>query len=122
MPSRRATDKGPGHTRGSAQKSFFRRIERTLDTIQHSDDILGTVRNVAEYMTANFKDELGIVGGRIYHLNEDEYVLVHSFGTAQNAPIGTVVSRHYVAIDAVLESVHLQSRARAAEGVGRQQS
>ncbi len=104
MPARRSTDKGAAHARGSAQKSFFRRIERTLDTIQHSDDILGTVRNVAEYMTANFKDELGIVGGRIYHLNEDEYVLVHSFGTAQHAPIGTIVSRHYVAIDAVLES------------------
>jgi sigma-B regulation protein RsbU (phosphoserine phosphatase) len=104
MPARRSTDKGAAHARGSAQKSFFRRIERTLDTIQHSDDILGTVRNVAEYMTANFTDELGIVGGRIYHLNEDEYILVHNFGIAQNARIGTVVSRHYVAIDAVLES------------------
>jgi len=104
MQRKRINEKGAAQTRGSAQKSLFRRIERTLDTIQHGDDILGTVHNVAEYMTANLKDDLGIVGGRIYRLNEDEYELVHGFGTASNGPIGATVSRHYAAIDAVLDS------------------
>ncbi len=42
MPARRTSEKGATHARGSTQKSFFRRIERTLDTIQQGYDILGT--------------------------------------------------------------------------------
>jgi len=103
MPDKKSSAKGAAHARGSAPKSFFRRIEHTLDTIQHGEDILGTVRNVAEYMTANFQDDLGIVGGRIYRLNEEVYELVHAFGTAHDAPIGAEVSRHYAALDAVTD-------------------
>ncbi len=90
--------------RASTPKSLFRRVERTLDTIEHAGDILGTIRNVASYMTANFRDDLGIVGGRIYRLDEDEYDLVHVFGTADSATIGTRVPARYAAIEAALDS------------------
>ncbi len=88
----------------STPKSLFRRVERTLDAIEHAGDILGTIGNVASYMTANFKDDLGIVGGRIYRLDEDEYDLVHVFGTADSAKIGTRVPARYAAIEAALDS------------------
>jgi sigma-B regulation protein RsbU (phosphoserine phosphatase) len=88
----------------STPKSLFRRVERTLDAIEHAGDILGTIRNVASYMTANFRDDLGIVGGRIYRLDEDEYELVHAFGTADASKIGTRVPAGYVAIEAALDS------------------
>jgi sigma-B regulation protein RsbU (phosphoserine phosphatase) len=88
----------------STPKSLFRRVERTLDAIEHAGDILGTIRNVASYMTANFRDDLGIVGGRIYRLDEDEYELVHVFGTADASKIGTRVPAGYVAIEAALDS------------------
>jgi len=88
----------------NAPKSLFRRVERTLDTIERGEDILGTIRIVADHMTRNFRDDLGIIGGRIYQLSEDSYELVHGFGSATNAPIGTRVSRTYAAIEAVLES------------------
>jgi sigma-B regulation protein RsbU (phosphoserine phosphatase) len=90
--------------RASTPKSLFRRVERTLDAIDHAGDILGTIRNVASYMTANFRDDLGIVGGRIYRLDEDEYELVHVFGTADTVPIGTRVPEDYAAVEAVLDS------------------
>jgi sigma-B regulation protein RsbU (phosphoserine phosphatase) len=89
--------------RASTPKSLFRRVERTLDAIEHAGDILGTIRNVASYMTANFRDDLGIVGGRIYRLDEDEYELVHAFGMAGAVPIGTRVPKDYAAIEAVLD-------------------
>jgi sigma-B regulation protein RsbU (phosphoserine phosphatase) len=88
----------------STPKSLFRRVERTLDAIEHAGDILGTIRNVASYMTANFRDDLGIVGGRIYRLDEDEYELVHVFGTADASKVGTRVPAQYIAIEAALDS------------------
>ncbi|MGD1147415.1 MAG: PP2C family protein-serine/threonine phosphatase [Thermoanaerobaculaceae bacterium] len=88
----------------SAPKSLFRRVERTLDAIEHAGDILGTIRNVTSYMTVNFREDLGILGGRIYRLEGNEYELVQVFGTADQAPLGTRVPRDYAAIEAVLES------------------
>jgi phosphoserine phosphatase RsbU/P len=88
----------------SAPKSLFRRVERTLDAIEHAGDILGTIRNVTSYMTVNFRDDLGIVGGRIYRLDGNDYELVQVFGTADGAPLGTKVPRDYAAIEAVLDS------------------
>ncbi len=88
----------------STPKSLFRRVERTLDAIEHAGEILGTIRNVTSYMTANFRDDLGILGGRIYRLEGNEYELGQVFGTADSAPLGTRVPRDYAAIEAVLES------------------
>ena len=93
-----------GRERGTAPKSLFRKVERTLDAIDQGEDILATVTNVARHMVGNFQDDLGILGGRIYRLNDDNYELVRGFGTAQQAPVGALVSRHYAAIEAVLDS------------------
>ena len=88
----------------STPKSLFRRVERTLDAIEHAGDILGTIRNVTSYMTVNFREDLGIVGGRIYRLDGHQYELVQVFGTADSAPIGTQVPPEYAPIEAVLDS------------------
>ena len=88
----------------STPKSLFRRVERTLDAIEHAGDILGTIGNVTSYMTANFRDDLGILGGRIYRLEGSEYDLVQVFGTADAGAIGMRVPREYAAIEAVLDS------------------
>lgn len=88
----------------STPKSLFRRVERTLDAIENAEDILGTIRNVTSYMTVNFREDLGIVGGRIYRLDGNEYELVQVFGTADPAPIGTRVPPGYAPIEAALDS------------------
>ena len=77
----------------STPKSLFRRVERTLDAIEHAGDILGTIRNVTSYMTVNFRDDLGILGGRIYRLDGNEYELVQVFGTADPGALATRVPR-----------------------------
>jgi phosphoserine phosphatase RsbU/P len=88
----------------SAPKSLFRRVERTLGVIQQSEDILGTIRNVAGFMMANFRDELGIMGGRIYKLEGDAYELVQVFGSVTEQPVGTRVPRDYIGIQDTLDS------------------
>jgi sigma-B regulation protein RsbU (phosphoserine phosphatase) len=104
MNPARSKGTSPSEDRGSTSKSLFRRVERALDAIEHGEDILGTIRNVAEYMTANFQHDLGILGGRIYRLDEDEYELVGGFGSGDDAPIGVRVSSSYGAIDWVIDN------------------
>lgn len=104
MKSRRSNRHSPGPDRGVAPKSLFKRVERTLDTIEHGDDVIGTIRNVASFMTANFRDDLGILGGRIYRVNDDDYELVHVFGSAEGVPLGAHVPRSYHAIEVLLDS------------------
>jgi phosphoserine phosphatase RsbU/P len=88
----------------STAKSLFRRIERTLDVIERAEDITGTIRNVADYMTANFRTDLGITGGRIYRLDANDYELLQTFGTATPAAVGTRVPRDYAPTEVALES------------------
>ncbi len=104
MSRRKRPARGRPQPAPPTPKSLFRRVERTLDAIEHGEDILATIRNVAGYMTTNFRDDLGTVGGRIYRLDEDQYQLVQVFGSADNSAIGTRVPREYAPIEAVLDS------------------
>ncbi|HPC83064.1 MAG TPA: PP2C family protein-serine/threonine phosphatase [Thermoanaerobaculaceae bacterium] len=99
----------------STPKSLFRRVERTLGLIQQAEDLLGTIRNVAQYMVSNFRDELGIWGGRIYRLDEDAYELVQVFGGASDQPLGTRVPRDYAGIQDTLDSGLVVMERRAPE-------
>ena len=101
MTRRRPHEQAPAP---STPKSLFRRVERTLGAIEDAGDILGTIRNVAAYMTVNFRDDLGILGGRIYRFESNMYELVQVFGTADPAVVGTRVPPGYAPIEAVLDS------------------
>ncbi len=98
------TKRPPQAPSASTPKSLFRRVERTLGAIEAAGDVLGTIRNVASYMTHNFREDLGILGGRIYRLDGNVYELVQVFGTADAKPIGAGVPRDYAPIEEVLES------------------
>lgn len=104
MSERRTHRRSAGLAHGGAPKSLFRRVEKTLDAIEHGGTILETISNVAEHMTMNFRDDLGIMGGRIYRLYGNSYELVLAFGAASPSSLGATVPRGYVAIEAVRES------------------
>ncbi len=55
-------------------------------------------------MVQGFREDLGIVGGRVYRFVDPDYELVHTFGTASAAAIGTRVPRSYAAIEALLDN------------------
>lgn len=102
--SQRRRNRKSANSEATKPKSLFKRVERTLGLIQQAEDLLGTIRNVATYMVTNFREELGISGGRIYKLDEDVYELVQVFGSASYLSLGTRVSRDYVGIQDTLDS------------------
>ena len=103
MSKRKTPHRNHSPSPESAPKSLFRRVERTLSAIDRGEDILATIQNVAEYMVTNFRDDLGIIGGRLYRRTDDGYELVGSFGSAAPPP-GTVVPHAYAPIEAAIDA------------------
>lgn len=65
-----------------------------------------TIEQLAETIAANFRDELGITGGRIYERNDDDncYALVGRFGVAKEGVLGIAVPKDYRPIELVIEN------------------
>lgn len=84
-------------------RSLLTQVQKTLDTIETSDDLKSTVAQLAETVATGFRDQLGITGGRLYESREDDYVLVHRFGEG-NAELGLEVPREYRPIELAIEN------------------
>jgi sigma-B regulation protein RsbU (phosphoserine phosphatase) len=86
-------------------KRLLTQVERTLAQIESAESTRFTIEQIAETIAANFRDELGITGGRIYEINDDDnYELVSRFGAVADGTLGIVVPKHYKPIELVLEN------------------
>ena len=86
-------------------KNLLTKVERTLKQIQSAESTRFTIEQIAETIASNFRDELGITGGRIYELNDNNmYELVGRFGATHEKSLGIVVSKDYKPIELVLEN------------------
>jgi sigma-B regulation protein RsbU (phosphoserine phosphatase) len=86
-------------------KSLLSKVERTLDQVENAESRRSTIEQIAETIATNFRDELGITGGRIYECNDNnDYEVVGSFGNSHGAAMGIVVRRKYKPIELVLEN------------------
>jgi len=56
-------------------KRLFRKLERNLTQIEHSEVVAPTLVAILERLVQDFREDLGIVGGRIYDRDGDEFVL-----------------------------------------------
>jgi len=75
-------------------KRLLTQVEKTLEEIEDGDAPDWTVGMIAETIATNFRDELGISGGRIYESHgDDTFVIVGKFGEASDAALGMVVPR-----------------------------
>ncbi len=83
--------------------SLFHRVERALETIALGSNALETIHDTSEYLAANFADDLGIKGGRIYTHTDGSYELVQGFGEANDAPIGLRVWKTYPPFEQMLD-------------------
>jgi sigma-B regulation protein RsbU (phosphoserine phosphatase) len=57
------------------QKSLFRKLEKNLDDIERSGETLTTLSAILRSLVDDFKDDLGLVGGRLYTREGDHFVL-----------------------------------------------
>lgn len=74
---------------------LIKNVEQLVEAIEDADDVAATVYMVADAVIAQFKDQLGLFGGRIYRREGDEFVLQGTFGEAKEVPEGLRVSATY---------------------------
>ncbi len=88
-------------------KRLLTKVERTLEQIESAETTRFTIASIAETIALNFRDELGITGGRIYEYAAEDncYVLVARFGEShRNASLGITVARDYKPVELVIEN------------------
>jgi sigma-B regulation protein RsbU (phosphoserine phosphatase) len=87
-------------------KRLLTNVERTLEEIETTSTTSNTIQQIAETIAMNFRDELGITGGRVYELRRDDntYELVGRFGVSHEGELGIVVPKGYRPIELVLEN------------------
>src|SRR5436305_13749040 len=86
-------------------KRLLTQVERTLEQIEAAESTRFTIEQIGETIARNFRDELGITGGRIYEMNdENSYELVGRFGVSHDGPLGVSVAGVYKPIELVLEN------------------
>ncbi|HEX7190853.1 MAG TPA: PP2C family protein-serine/threonine phosphatase [Thermoanaerobaculia bacterium] len=86
-------------------KRLLTKVEKTVEAIEGDEGVGSTIASIATIVTNNFRDELGITGGRIYEARgDDTFELVGRFGDAHEAPLGIIVPREYRAVELVLEN------------------
>jgi len=81
-------------------RELMKKVERLVAAIQRVDDIETTVRRLADEIIAQLRDELGLVGGRLYQRQQSDYVLRTTFGEAKPVTPGLRLPRAYAPIDA----------------------
>ena len=86
-------------------KKLLAQVERTPEQIESAESTRFTIEQLAETIAVNFRDELGITGGRIYEANDQgNYELVSRFGAVRSGALGIVVRKEYKPLELVLEN------------------
>ncbi|HEV7240330.1 MAG TPA: PP2C family protein-serine/threonine phosphatase [Thermoanaerobaculia bacterium] len=85
-------------------KRLLTQVERTLEQIDTSDSPTTTVAQIGDTIAANFREELGITGGRVYECRDDSYELVGRFGQQHEGELHIEVPKDYKPIELVLEN------------------
>jgi Stage II sporulation protein E (SpoIIE) len=86
-----------------SKKSLFRKVERAIETIEKSSDVASTVVSAACAVIDNFRDDLGVRGGRLYERRDNTYEITRTFGDAKPVPPGFSVPVEYPPIEQVLD-------------------
>lgn len=89
------TDETLQEDRSSDYGRLMKKVEQLVEAIDQSDDIGQTVHTVVDCVISEFRDELGIYGGRLYRREGDGYVLLATFGAAKEVESGTRVPASY---------------------------
>lgn len=84
-------------------RRLMKKVEAVVAAIEQADDICDTVQTLINRLITEFRDELGIFGGRLYRRRGKDYLLEATFGKAAESPVGLTVHRGYIPVQLVLE-------------------
>jgi sigma-B regulation protein RsbU (phosphoserine phosphatase) len=85
-------------------RKLLTQVERTLEQLETSDSPTTSVAQIAETIATNFRQQLGITGGRVYESRDATYELVARFGESQGGELGIEVPKDYKPIELVTEN------------------
>lgn len=81
--------------RSSDFKALYRKLERTLDSIERVEESTALLETALEILVRDFHDDLGFEMGRLYRREGLDYDLCCAIGGSRPAPIGFRVPRDY---------------------------
>jgi sigma-B regulation protein RsbU (phosphoserine phosphatase) len=85
------------------RKSLFRKVERAIEAIEKSSDVASTITQSASAVIDNFKEDLGVRGGRLYERRDGGYEITRTFGDVPRGAEGTFVPDAYPPLQVVLD-------------------
>src|SRR5450755_3964398 len=83
--------------------SLFRKVERAIAAIERSPDDPSTIAQTAGAVIENFREELGMRGGRLYERRDGGYEITRTFGGARDVPPGLFVPDTYPPVQRVID-------------------
>lgn len=83
--------------------SLFRKVERAIAAIEKSPDDPSTIAQTAGAVIENFREELGVRGGRLYERRDGGYEITRTFGGARDVPPGLFVPDTYPPVQRVID-------------------
>lgn len=83
-------------------KSLFRKLEKTLESIERSEELVPTLSAVLERLVQDFREDLGLLGGRIYARGPSGYTLEREVPEGR-APRGFFIPASYPPIRELLD-------------------
>ena len=89
----------PEETTVGSYRELMKKVERTVERIQQTDDLVSTIHCLIEAVIAEFRDELGIYGGRLYRREGKYYVLQKTFADARPLEPGLKVPATYAPLE-----------------------
>jgi len=93
----------PAPQAGPDFKALYRKLERTLDRIERTENVAELLFGVLKYLVKNYKNDLGFDGGRLYQREGSDFVLCCRYGRVSGAEIGYRIPADYAAVRLVLE-------------------
>jgi Stage II sporulation protein E (SpoIIE) len=85
------------------RKSLFRKVERAIEAIERSPDAASTITETAGAVIDNFREDLGVRGGRLYERRDGGYELTRTFGGVRNVDLGIFVPDAYPPVQRVVD-------------------
>src|SRR6185295_11763835 len=85
------------------RKSLFRKVEKTIEAIEASPDVASRIALAGGAIVENFREDMGVRGGRLYERRDGGYEVTRTFGGVSTASIGLFVPEQYPPIQRLID-------------------
>jgi phosphoserine phosphatase RsbU/P len=84
-------------------KSLLNQVQKTVAAIDTAGETRDAISRIGEAIARNFRNELGITGGRVYECHDEMYELMDRFGDSGEGELGILVPPDYRPMELAVE-------------------